>query len=453
MNRTRGERATIYARQSFDRHGDELAVNRQLDLCREFVQSRGWTVEGEFVDNDTSATDGRERPAFERLLRSHPSRVVVWHVDRLVRLTRDLERVIELGVDVHAVTAGHLDLSNPAGRAVARTVTAWSTYETEQKAVRQKAANDQRAESGKPYRCQRAFGYEPDGLTIREAEANELRAVARAVLTGTSLAAAAASLNDRGIKTAPGNAWRTTTLKAALLSPRNAGLRRHRGEVVGKALWPAILDDDTAVALRAVLTDPARSKRGPSRRYLLSGLMRCGRCDATVVGAFVKDLNKGETYRCPTLHLSRKAPPIDAYVRGVVIARLSQPDAVSLFAPRPADGSGLVGLQEEYGEVRARLDGLAEAYGAGQIDMQALVAGSNRLRSRIVAIEQEVAAAVSSAAVAEVVTSSDVERTFLALSLDGQRQVVDTLMRLTLLPVGSGHRSFDPRTLQIKWRD
>ncbi|WP_183069059.1 recombinase family protein [Streptomyces sp. gCLA4] len=90
---------------------------------------------------------------------SRPEAVVCWHTDRLVRVTKDLERVIALGVNVHAARAGHLDLSTPAGRAVARTVTAWATYEGEQKAERQALANLQAAKAGKPYTA----GIRPSG--------------------------------------------------------------------------------------------------------------------------------------------------------------------------------------------------------------------------------------------------------------------------------------------------
>jgi hypothetical protein len=101
-----------------------------------------------YTDNDISATNGRVRPEFQRMLRDRPAAIVAWHQDRLLRLTSDLEKVIDLGVNVHFVTAGMLDLSTPAGRAVARTVAAWSQYEGEQKSLRQQSANLQRAERG-----------------------------------------------------------------------------------------------------------------------------------------------------------------------------------------------------------------------------------------------------------------------------------------------------------------
>lgn len=439
----------IYARQSLDRQGDELAVSRQVDLCRKYAVERGWTVSGEFVDNDRSATTGAPRPQFEALLASRPAGIVVWHVDRLVRLTRDLERVIELGVNVHAVKAGHLDLSNPAGRAVARTVTAWSTYETEQKAERQRAANDQRAEAGLPYTCQRAFGYEPDGMTIRETEASELRRAAEAVLRGVSLSSLVRDLNARDVRTATGRKWKTTTLKAALLSPRNAGLRRHRGEVIGKGAWPAVFDDDTAMAVKAILTDPARSRKGPPRRYLLSGIMRCGECGGPVTGAYVKEVGKGETYRCMG-HVSRKAAAVDEYVVATLLARLAKPDALALLA-RQGRGDDLARLSDERTALRARLDGLAEAFAAGDIDMQAMTAGTRRVREQLEQVESSIAGAAVDDALASVVTADDVEATVRDLPQDTLRQVIDTVMGLTLVKIGTGRRPVH-RGVEIEWK-
>lgn len=440
----------IYARQSLDRHGDELAVSRQLSACRKYAAQKGWKVAAEYVDNDRSATSGATRPEFERMLTARPARIIVWHTDRLVRMSKELERVIDLGADVHAVQAGTIDLSNPVGRATAKTVTAWAQYETEQKALRQRAANDQRAESGLPYKGQRAFGFEPDGMTIRESEAEELRKAAEGVLSGRTLRGMAADLNERGILTATGKRWGTTTLKAALLSPRNAGLRRHRGEVVGPAAWPAILDETTSAAVRAVLTDPSRTRVGPPRRYLLSGVMKCGKCGLPVVGAFIKDSNKGETYRCPTIHLTRKAAPVDAFVTGVVVARLSRPDAVDLFA-RESDTVRVAELHDKQRASRARLDGLAEAYAAGDIDRQALTAGTRRLRETLDAIGSEMAEAVTSPGLADIATAEDVAGAFAGIPVDGRRGVIAALMDVTLLPVGRRGADIEESVL-IEWR-
>src|SRR5699024_151889 len=196
-----------------------------------------------YEDNDLSATTGRERPAFEALLASEPEVIVAWHQDRLLRVTADLERVIELGVNVHMVKAGHLDLSHPAGRAVARTVAAWSTYEGEMKAERQRLANRALALQGKRWWPHRPFGNNMDGsLNAEEAEA--LRWAVRHVVNGGTFAGVAREFQSRGLRTAKGGEWNVGNVRPALMSPRIAGLNEYNGEIVGKGQWEAAVPEE-----------------------------------------------------------------------------------------------------------------------------------------------------------------------------------------------------------------
>ena len=61
-------RVAIYARLSLDRDATGLGVARQEEECREYAAVRGWVVGEVYVDNDISATSGKRRPEFERLL-------------------------------------------------------------------------------------------------------------------------------------------------------------------------------------------------------------------------------------------------------------------------------------------------------------------------------------------------------------------------------------------------
>lgn len=84
------EQVLVYLRISEDRTGEEAGVERQRDDCLTLCGRLGLDVgAGEvFMDNDTSAYLNKKRPEFEKMLaraRQGPSRVVVWHVDRLYR--------------------------------------------------------------------------------------------------------------------------------------------------------------------------------------------------------------------------------------------------------------------------------------------------------------------------------------------------------------------------------
>src|SRR3954452_12524707 len=104
-------RAVIYCRQSLDRTGDALAVTRQREDAEALCRERGWTVLDVIIDNDVSASNGKPRPGFLRVLDLVDGRkvdvVVAWHVDRLVRKLADLETVIE-GCERSGVRLVHL---------------------------------------------------------------------------------------------------------------------------------------------------------------------------------------------------------------------------------------------------------------------------------------------------------------------------------------------------------
>lgn len=452
-------RVAIYLRESLDLTGDRAAVERHGKECKRIITERDWDLVGTYEDNSVSSKKGVKRPGYERMMRDYSTRkfdaIVCWDLDRLTRVPRELEDMIDAAEtgQLAIVTAnGEADLTTDAGRLFARVKAAVARSEVERKSARQKLANDQRAESGMPYRCQRPFGYEPDGMQIRCSEADELRKAAEGVLAGNSLSSIVRDLNDRGVRTATGKTWRTTTLKAALISPRNAGMRRHRGQVIGEAAWPAVFDDTTATAVRAILTDPARSQRGPARRYLLSGVMTCGKCGGPVVGARLKPPKDYTVYRCTHLHLTRRSDPIDDLIVRLVIQRLCRPDAADLFA-RSDNTKDVAALRDQLRSARGRLNGLAEAFAMGEIDRQALAAGTKRLDQEIATMETRLATLVADPVIGRLIGEPDVADAFAAYPLDVQRQIVDSLMSVVLMPVGPGRRP-DPRdSITFVWKD
>ena len=93
-------RAALYLRQSVDRAGDELGIDRQRDACGELLRSRGWKLAAEYADNDTSASSRKPRPAFTAMLaaveRGEIDVICARDVDRLCRRLTDLESVLVL---------------------------------------------------------------------------------------------------------------------------------------------------------------------------------------------------------------------------------------------------------------------------------------------------------------------------------------------------------------------
>lgn len=442
--------ATIYLRQSQDKAGERAAVSRQLAACRELCTEKGWPVANTFSDNDISATTGKVRPGFEALLASKPDRIVVWHVDRLVRLSKDLERVIDLGVNVYAVKSGHVDLSNPAGRAVAKTITAWAQYEGEQKATRQVAANLQRAQRGQVLWSRRPFGFERDGTKVRvvRSEAAEIRKAAKKVLSGATLASVAADWDARGITTTTGKPWSVTSVRRVLLNPRTAGRVVSQGEDYGSS-GLAILDADTADRLTAFLRDPRR-KLAPSTKvkYLLSGLARCGRdgCGNRVMFA-TSDPKNATIYRCTSCYGARRANHVDEVVIAAVVGRLSRADAAGLL-DREVD---LDDLRERVVELRGRRDGLASLLAEGLLTADAVRTQAQRLTGSIDGLERQIQSAAGTGPLARVVDSNDVTAALDRLTLLELREVIRELMTVRILPAGKGI-FFHTEQVEIEWR-
>jgi len=451
-------RAALYLRQSLDRDGEGLAVARQRQDCRRLAEKRGWTIVGEFVDNDVSASSGRQRPEYARMLAAIEAdqidAVIVWAADRLHRRPVELEHFIDVA-DKHgtalATVSGDIDLASPSGRLVARLLGAVARGEMETKSNRQRRANLQRAERGSPRFTRRPFGYAQDGTTIIEVEARNLRHVCRQLLAGATLMELCADLNRRGIQTSLGNAWHVTSLRHLLLNPRHAGLNAYRGEVIGPGDWPAILDESTHRAVVALLTNPARRTASTTvGKYLLSGLVRCGRCGAAM---FASPMGQRGgywmVYRCRSAHLARRLDLVDEVVTGVVLARLARPDAVELLVDSHIeDADELLG---EATAIRAQINDSASLFAEGALTATQFRKVSERLRERLATVEARQSASAPGHVLSDLIGATDPAAVWVGLSLGRRRAVIDLLLEATIRPAGKGAR-FAPDQVQIEWR-
>ncbi|HUY48673.1 MAG TPA: recombinase family protein, partial [Streptosporangiaceae bacterium] len=93
-------RAAIYVRISSDRTGAGLGVARQEEACRALCARLGWIVVMVYCDNDVSASSGKPRKAWLQLqadiAAGQIDAIACWNVDRLTRMPRELEDVIDL---------------------------------------------------------------------------------------------------------------------------------------------------------------------------------------------------------------------------------------------------------------------------------------------------------------------------------------------------------------------
>jgi site-specific DNA recombinase len=466
--------AAVYCRISDDKTGEGLGVERQRQDCLALADRLGWQVDEKhvYIDNDISAHSGKLRAQYRKMIgaieRGEVSAVLAWHTDRLHRLTgrgpQELEEYIDLcqarGVLTKTVTAGELDLATATGRATARTMAAWARQAVEQQIERQKRARLQAATDGRWTGNKRPFGYQADGMTIVPAERDAVVWACGQLLSGMSLSATAKALNKRGVYSSTGRPWDARTLGRMLKRPRNAGLSEYKGQVAGRAQWPALVTETTWRGVCAVLSDPTRKTApGGPPRWLGTNLYRCHCGNLVVSKSRVKP--KMTVYCCSAgAHLSRNAAEVDAYVRKVVIAVLTE-KGKGLLVPEGAD-QHLAELHTQDAALAARLAELGRAYGQGLVDLPTLQAANDTIRQQRAEITAELSALAQGSVLSGVADAVDIAKAFDACDLSRKRAIVGLLMTVTLKrsrrgrPAGwrreDGGSYFDPASVVIEPR-
>lgn len=447
-----------YARISLDPSGDRLGVQRQLQDLRRLADQSGWTLV-EYVDNNRStAKDTAKRPAFDRMLADVSAGrvdvIAAWHLDRLARHPKQMERLLDVceahNTPIVTVAAGDLDLSTPAGRAVARTVVAWSGYEVEQKGLRQARRHQQNAEAGTWSGGVPPYGYRAmSGQLVEDPDqADIVREIVQRVLAGESLRMIARDLDLRGVPTR-GRRWYPSTVRDIAAAPRYAALRVHRGKVVGPAQWPALIAPEVHAAVAQIIRNPdRRTTTTQQRSRLLSGLAACGVCGQKLVAA--KSRRGDAAYRCSSRkHVTRTSRPVDDYVAAVVLGRLEQPDALRALAPDRADA---LEAQTTAETIRRRLEGLAEQFADDdEMTPDEYRAVTRRLRERLGQAEDDMRSAVQTVAPVSL-DLVHLHESWQEMGMADRRRLVSLLMEVRVYPPGVGTRTFDPETVRIDWK-
>jgi len=125
-------RAGLYARVSTL---DQQTLPMQLRAMREYAARRGWTITLQVREVNSGAA---RREAREKILdaarRREIDRVLVWRLDRWGRSVTDLLATLQelehLGVGFVSLTEA-LDLTTPAGRAMAAMLAVFAAFERE----------------------------------------------------------------------------------------------------------------------------------------------------------------------------------------------------------------------------------------------------------------------------------------------------------------------------------
>lgn len=493
-------RAILYLRLSdlrdidLDDDGIGKTFGPREEKLREFAKMLGWNVVRVIVENDFNRSrsgksrgvsafkrrvvlqaDGTKtfrvwRPGFREVLDMFESgqanALIAEDLDRTMRDPRDLEDFIDVAekyrVNARSL-AGSLTFTNGGTDAeitLARFMVTIANKSSRDTSRRVADGRERKAKAGEFGGGMRPFGFESDGVTVRQSEAEIVDECSRRVLEidtrwdGTKregqlqgLRMLAAELREREVPTVTGAKWSAEILRDILLRPRNAGIMVLRAEEIGAAPWDPIVPVDRFRAVVSLLTDPDRATApGAPARWLGTGLYGCGVCcDGTSVQVCIGD--RSPRYRCKDYaHLTRNAETLDKLTRKMIIARLSAPDAVDLI-PSAVPSVDLAALRAEAASIRQNLDEMAEDRALGLITRAQMLTATTVGQQRLKTINAELSANLLTSPLTPLIGAADVAAVWDRQPLAAKRAVLEALFTVTILPVGRGKRVFNPESI------
>lgn len=494
MSDPSGRAATaIYARMSVDRDDEAQGVDRQLQDARELVARRGFGAAVEFVDNDISASkfSAKPRPAYRDMLRAvragEVSRIVVYHVDRLYRQPRELEELIDLaesrGVRVESVVSGELNLSNGDGVFAARILVNVAAKSSDDASRRIKRAKQQAREQGDYHGGHRAFGWNRD--EPHPVEAPHVADAFERIAAGATMADIARDWNARvNGKDGEPRRWDIGVIRKIVSNPRHAGLVGHRaslprdGRTYDRRSLDSAIIGPTAAGAAIVSRElwervQARLKvRGvrhvgvPRRRTLLTGMLACGLCGATMVRAGGR--SGSLAWRCPPPGLGKADGCGRVFISGARVeewateAVLQRADSVdwSEIVKSEAPTAEASALSDELGRLAQRDHELGAMFADGTLSSTAYATGHAAVEARRRETEADLGKLTTSAALRPFVGRPGALRTSWnrlddagrpVLTVDAKRAVLGLLLgRISVAPpVKRGSPRFDPNRLTL----
>lgn len=483
-----------YERISDDDKGDAGGVDRQHDLLQGLPLADNERFVKFFRDNNITAADPRViRPDFEGILKAveagEGNVIRCVHFDRLFRQHEDLQRLVDLaqrfGLILTSIQSGtNVDLTNPSEVMRLEMLCSVAKHEVARGTQRLYSEQEARALKGLPASGQRCFGY-LEGTKIVAAEARVIKEGTRGVMRARSLSSLAAEWNAAGVFPVScggcGHAdirhhpdlgpckgklkkplitdctcqqfepvlWSATTVRQVLLRPRNAGLRQHRGEVVGEGKWDAIVSVEELEAVTAVLTARTKAAGHNSRKHLLSGILLCGNqaCQRPMRVTSTNGVpyyackpagGRGKTNRAPGRHTAVEVEEADEFVHAFVVEYFQKykatPEAeenpriaeirehIAVFKQRLADNDMKLMTDPTFDEKRG--ERIAQGLATSISNLQEELAGLIRLPS--------------AAGVMDDLQPEHVQSTWDALSLDQKRNVLSERFVINSLPAGGG---------------
>jgi site-specific DNA recombinase len=288
-------RVCLYTRISTDEENQPTSLHSQRERLEAFCKAQeGWRIVAHEEDRSTGAK--LDRPGLTHALELARERkldlLLCYRVDRLSRKVRQLAQLAEeldrLGVVLRSATEP-FDTGSAAGRMMLQMLGVFAEFEHATIVDRVSAGIERRAKEGKWATGRLPFGYrrnECKEVIPDERTAPTVKHIFELYTSGRlGTAAIARKLADEEAASPP-SGWQPAVVQLVLQNEAYLGCVLWRGQSLPGKHEP-LVDELTFKRARRLLRergeDMALRRTNPSD-YLLSGLVRCGRCRRAYVG-------------------------------------------------------------------------------------------------------------------------------------------------------------------------
>ncbi|MBZ6229784.1 recombinase family protein [Streptomyces olivaceus] len=471
----------VYTRISRDDVGESLGVARQQQDCERLADLRSWQVVKTYEDNDVSAFKRNVvRDEFELMLRDLRAGlidgIVAYDLDRLARQPRDLERLIEIFDErprlEFATVTNDINLGSPDGRTMARIMVAFANKSSHDASRRIKRKHLELAQQGKDSGGPAPYGWSKDNRTKVDPKAAEaIREAQHEVLAGVRIGTIRTRWQQQGLGNPRAGTKRMAHhhVEQILTNPRLVGYRTYHGEIlVGedgepvKGTWERIntLEEWEAVCAAVAERKQKHPGKSLSRKYLLSGIARCGLCKVKIRGQINNRWQPGSkatryTYQCSVVNggcgkVGRVGEPVDNLIAQLALEEQRARAAVTAI---PVDQQCV--REAELLEVTQDIAQLVDAERSKQITVATLLQllpAKERLRDEL-KLERARFYKQQKQAEAKGEAANLTINEFFALPVERQQEIVlHSISAVIIHPAGRGRRKFDPSLIEPVWR-
>ncbi|MFD7553007.1 recombinase family protein [Streptomyces sp. NPDC059835] len=440
-----------------------------------------------YEDNNLSAFKRNvKRPKFLQMLNDLKAGrlggIVVWDIDRFARQPKDLELAIDIYEEAaerkkHATryifetgSGQNFDLSTPDGRFSARLFVNIANKSSADTGRRIKRDNDAKARKGAYHGGTLAYGWDTEDREKLDSKAARL--VNQAIddrLAGDNVHTIMAMLYEAGaLNPNTGKPFTWAGTKTLIFRPRNWGIRIHRGEpqldadgnyIMGH--WaPLCVDNegnpdlDKFEMLKALQTDTIEPQDKTTVKYMLSRIVRCGRCMYPMVGkpvwirgkksqTFAYNCNKTHPDACGKMGVS--GPRVDKLIQELVWAQVLKASKERLIEERTAPWENEAELQD----VEEQIKELRALWDAKKVRAASYVTAKDDLEARRSALKAERAFSRSTPAI-RAITPELLEKGWAGISTERQRKIIRTVLSAVIVHPSEGGKggAFDPSRIE-----